>query len=482
MKKCLSISSIALLLLSYQCNAQKELSELSNKKVVVYTTAQNTKLRLSATDTLHFSDFGQPKEDQVCIFVDPTHSFQEMIGIGGAFTDAAAETFGSMSKETQTEFLNAYYDKKKGIAYTLGRTTIHSSDFGSGSYTYIEEGDKELKTFNIRHDREFRIPMIKQAMQTAGGQLTLFCSPWSPPAFMKDTKNMLQGGRLLPEYRAAWANYFVKYINAFEKEGIPIWGLTVQNEPMAKQSWESCIFTAEEERDFIKLYLGPTLHKAGMASKKLIAWDHNRDLIYQRANTILSDPEAAKYVWGIGYHWYETWTGSSMQFDNVRKVKEAFPNTNVLLTEGTVERFNFAKMDDWTLGEKYGHSMVNDFNSGAVAWTDWNVLLNEIGGPNHVNNLCFAPIIYDRTTKILHYTNSYYYIGHFSKFIHPGAKRIISSSNRDVLQTTAFKNTDGSIAVVVLNTSNENMTYRLWIDGKATLVNSLAHSISTLLL
>ena len=266
---------------------------------------------------------------------------------------------------------------------------------------------------------------------------------------------MLHGGKLLPQYRQAWADYYVKFIKTYEQQGIPIWGLTVQNEPMATQKWESCIFTGEEERDFIKGYLGPTLAKGGLGGKKLIAWDHNRDLLYQRASTVLDDPEAAKYVWGIGYHWYETWTGSGMLFDNVRRVHEAYPNTNLIFTEGCKENFDFAKLDDWTLGERYGHSMIGDFNAGTVGWTDWNVLLDETGGPNHVGNFCFAPIIGDTKAGKLIYTNAYYYIGHFSKFIRPGARRIISSSNRDWLQTTAFRNPDGSVAVVVMNAGRQ---------------------------
>ena len=240
----------------------------------------------------------------------------------------------------QKQLLTAYYDKVNGIGYTLARTNIHSCDFSSASYTYVSDGDKELKTFNIDHDRQFRIPLIKQAIAASGGRLTLFVSPWSPPAWMKDNNSMIEGGKLLPQYRQSWANYFVKFINAYQKEGIPVWGLTLQNEPMAKQTWESCYFSAEDERDFIKTYLGPTLIKGGMADKKLLAWDHNRDLIYQTASTILNDKEAAKYIWGIGYHWYETWTGSAMMFDNVRRVAETFPDKKLMFTEGCADRFD----------------------------------------------------------------------------------------------------------------------------------------------
>ena len=264
--------------------------------------------------------------------------------------------------------------------------------------------------------------------------------------------------------------------------GMPIWGLSVQNEPMAKQKWESCLYTAEDERDFVKTYLGPTLKKNGLGDKKLICWDHNRDLIYQRATTLLSDTEAAKYIWGIGFHWYETWTGSAMQFENLKRVKEAFPDKNLIFTEGCVEKFSLDRVNDWALGERYGNSMVNDFNCGTVAWTDWNVLLDENGGPNHVGNFCFAPIHADTKTGKLIYTNSYYYIGHFSKFIQPGAKRISCSTNRDKIQATAFLNPDGKMVVVVLNLSDSKLPFRLWIAGKAAPATSLPHSIMTLII
>jgi glucosylceramidase len=455
--------------------------QLKSKAVTVYTTAQNTDYKLTKTSTLSFNDFGQPPETQVCIFVDPSKTFQSFLGVGGAITDASAETLAKMPLDKQKEIIKAYYDAKDGIGYTLARTNIHSCDFSSDSYTYVADEDKDLKTFSIAHDQQYRIPFIKQAIAAAGGKLTLFASPWSPPAWMKDNNNMLQGGKLLPQYRQAWANYFVKFINAYQKAGIPVWGLSVQNEPMAKQKWESCIFTAEEERDFIKQYLGPTLFKAGMKDKKLIAWDHNRDLLYQRASTILDDPEAAKYVWGIGYHWYETWTGSDMLFHNLKSVAETYPDKNLIFTEGTVEKFDFNKINDWSLGEKYGYSLVNDFNSGTTGWTDWNVLLDETGGPNHVGNFCYAPIIADTKKGEIHYTNIYYYLGHFSRFVKPGAKRIISSSNRDALQTTAFINPDGKVITVVLNTTNQELPYILWMNGKAAETTSLPHSITTLL-
>lgn len=462
--------------------AAKKAAFKTGNQVTVYVTAQNTGYRFTPTATLKLEPAPQPVETEVSVFVDPAKTFQTMIGIGGALTDAAAETFYKLPAAKQQEFLTAYYDADKGIGYTFARTNMQSCDFSSGSYTYVADHDAALKTFDISHDRQYRIPFIKAVRKATNGKLNMFISPWSPPGWMKDNNDMLHGGKLKPEYRQSWANFFARFIKTYEKEGIPIWGLTVQNEPMAKQKWESCIFTADEERDFVKNYLGPTLRKEGLGSKKLIIWDHNRDLLYQRASTILEDPQAAQYVWGIGYHWYETWTGAGMQFENTRRVHEAFPQKNLMFTEGCIEKFDFNRLNDWSLGEKYGISMINDFNSGTVAWTDWNVLLDEKGGPNHVGNYCFAPIHADTRDGSLHYTNEYYYIGHFSKFIRPGAKRIASSASRDKLLTTAYLNPDGKIAVVVMNANDTGIPYHLWLKGRAVNITSLPHSIATLII
>lgn len=452
----------------------------ANKKIKVYTTAEKSNLKLTLTDNLVFSSATQPLEIETSIFVEPSKKFQTFMGIGGAVTDASAEIFAKLSKEKQTEFLNAYYDKQKGIGYSLLRTTIQSSDFSSGSYSYIEENDKELKTFSIEHDRQFRIPLIKQAIQTAGGKLTTYVAPWSPNAFMKSNKNVLKGGTLLPEFYQTWANFYAKFIKAYEKEGIPIWGTSTQNEPMAVQTWESCIYTAEAERDFIKNFLGPTLKKEKLGDVKIIAWDHNRDLMNQRANVIYSDPEASKYVWGMGFHWYETWSGGLPMFENVQKVNEAYPDKGLLFTEGCVERFDAAKYQFWPNAERYGTSMINDFNNGTAGWTDWNILLDQNGGPNHVGNFCFAPIHADTTTGELIYTPSYYYIGHFSKFIHLDAVRVSSAVSRSNLLSTSFLNADGTMATVVMNPTDKEITYSLIIASEKTGVKIPAHSIQTL--
>ncbi|AWK04199.1 glycosyl hydrolase [Flavobacterium crocinum] len=457
-------------------------SSQKNNKIKVFTTAENSTLKLSlSNDLILKNNTTQQKNPTVSIIVNTEKTDQTFIGIGGAITDASAEVFAKLSPKKQQEFLNAYYDKNKGIGYTLARTNIHSCDFSSDSYTYISEGDKELKTFNIDHDRKYRIPLIKKAIETAGGKLTLFVSPWSPPAFMKDNNDILHGGVLLPEFASSWALYYAKFIKAYEKEGIPVWGLTIQNEPMAKQRWESCIYTPEAERDFLKNHLGPTLEKEGLGSKKIIIWDHNRgDMLEKRANLVFSDPEVSKYAWGIGFHWYETWNGGPPQFESVAKVHESFPNKNLIFTEGCIEKFDASKYQFWGNAERYGLNMLNDFNNGTVAWTDWNILLDQNRGPNHVGNFCFAPIHADTTKDELIYTPMYYYIGHFSKFIRPNAKRVLETVSDKSLLSTSFKNSDGQLITIVMNQSDKEIVYSLENQKSKKIITIPAHAIQTI--
>ncbi len=449
------------------------------KTAVIYTTAKDTNLRLSESGEFEFKKAVQTLETQIAVFVNPNKTFQSLLGIGGAITDASAEVFAKLPKDKQDELLEAYYGKN-GICYSLMRTNIHSCDFSSESYTYIEEGDSALKTFNIDHDKQFRIPMIKKAIEKAGS-MTLFASPWSPPAFMKSNQSMLKGGKLLPEFASAWAMYYIKFIKAYQAEGIPVWGITIQNEPMATQKWESCIYTAEEERDFLKNYLGPTMEKEGLADKKIVVWDHNRDLASDRANTIFEDPEASKYAWGLGFHWYETWTGGAPKFDNLREVKAEFPDKQIMFTEGCNEAFTQEKYQYWPNAERYGKSMINDFNCGTVGWTDWNILLDEHGGPNHVGNFCFAPVHGDVEKGQLIYTPAYYYIGQFSKFIHPKAKRVSTTTSRSVLMSTSFLNTDGKMVTVVMNENDYAINYKLVVGDSEGWVTIPAHALQSII-
>jgi glucosylceramidase len=444
-----------------------------NNKLEVIQTAKNTTDRMSKKEDLYLSSIRN--SGQTIIKIDEGQEYQVMEGFGGAFTEAAADTFYKMSSQKRKEILEAYFCPEKGLNYSLCRTHINSCDFSLGNYSYDEtEGDADLKHFNIERDHIRLIPMIKEAMNVKGSKIKFLASPWSPPYWMKTNGEMNHGGKLKEEYRESWARYFAKYIKAYRNEGIDIWGISVQNEPDAVQTWDSCIYSHEEERDFVRDYLGPIMAKEALGDINIIVWDHNTDLVYERAKVILEDEECAKYVWGVGFHWY-----SGDQYENLAKTHTTFPSKKLLFTEGCQE--GGLHLDSWGVGERYGHNMINDFNNWTVGWIDWNMVLNQTGGPNHVGNYCDAPIIANTGTDQLYYENSYYYIGHFSRYIEPGATRIGCSCNGcDQLETTAFKNPDGSLVVVVMNSNDHEVGYTISIGDKGANIKALAHSILTL--
>jgi len=438
--------------------------------------------RFAARALAPFQAAGQPPETDVAVFVDTSKRFQDVFGFGGAVTDAVAEVHATLTPAARQAFLDAYFDPQSGLGYSVLRTTIHSSDFGSRSYTYVRDGDKSLASFDIAPDLTLRVPLLRAALAAGrahGTDMRVFASPWSAPAWMKSNGSMLAGGGLLPAYRDTWARYVVKFVRAYEAAGIPLWGLSVQNEPMAKQTWESMIFSAEEETRFLADHLGPTLKAAGLGDKKILVWDHNRDLLPQRAAHVLSDPKARPYVWGVGYHWYETWAGGAPMHRNVAAVREAWPDVNLLMTEGCIEKFDAARLQDWANAERYGREMIADLNAGACGWVDWNMLLDARGGPNHKNNFCFAPLHADAGGGLV-FTPIYTAIGHFSRYIRPGARRVGAATSRSVLDATAFRNADGALAVVVMNRGEAPLRYRLFVDRREVTVEIPGRALQTI--
>jgi len=440
--------------------------------VGVYLTAKCTGDRLTLKDPVEF----HRKHTSATIYIEPDLKHQEIEGFGGAFTESAAYALSKVSPEKREEVIKAYFDPLEGLGYSLCRTHINSCDFSLGNYSYVETpDDTELKDFNIQRDKNLLIPLIKDAMAVSGSSFKILASPWSPPAWMKTNGKMNDGGKLKPEYAGTWAQYFIKYIKAYAAEGINIWGVSVQNEPDATQRWDSCRYSAGEERDFVKNHLGPALSKQQLDSVKVIVWDHNKNNIVNRAKDILSDPNAARYIWGTGYHWYR-----GEYLNDLARLNNMYPDKKLLPTEGCIE--DGPKVGEWYTGEKYGRSIIGDLNHYAAGWIDWNMVLDEHGGPNHADNFCDAPVIADGETNRIFYNSSYYYIGHFSKFIRPGAVRIGCKINNSKLRATAFQNTDGKIAVVVMNDSGKRIKFSLGQAGGAAHLTSPAHSIMTLLI
>jgi glucosylceramidase len=440
-----------------------------------YLTARDNDDRIAAKPDLieYRSDARFSDNSQSRVWLDPKRRFQTIQGFGGAFTEAAATVWAQLNTPERQAVLQDYFHPELGHGYRFCRVHMGSCDFSLGNYSHANlSGDFALESFSIERDQQALIPFIKAATQMAGHPLQLLASPWSPPAWMKTNGQMNGGGQLKAECAAAWAQYFIRFIQAYAAEGIPIWGVTVQNEPQANQVWDSCIYSAAEERDFIRDHLGPALASANLSHIRIVAWDHNRDEMVERASVIFSDTDAANYVWGTGFHWY-----GENHFDHVQMVHDAWPDKHLLFTEGCQE--GGPRTGEWELGERYARSIINDLNRWTVGWIDWNLLLDATGGPNHVGNLCSAPMLAVVGESRILKQNSFDYLGHFSRFISVGAQRIVCAANREVLECCAFINPDESIVLVVLNRSDEDHSFQISLNDQQWATAMPARSIRT---
>lgn len=415
---------------------------------------------------------GYPPDAIVC---DISKPLQEIVGFGGALTESSAWVLAQLPAERRVEILRRYYDPHEGIGYTLARTHINSCDFSLHLWALDETpGDYDLLDFSLAPMRKWVLPLIHDARRIAGAErFKLLASPWSPPAWMKTNNRMDDGGKLRGEYRPAWANYYVRFVQAMrEEEKIPVWALTVQNEPEAHQTWESCLYTAEEERDFVLNHLGPALARAKLEDVKLLGWDHNRDHLEARATALLGDPATAKYLWGVALHWYV-----SDDFAASARVHAAFPDKQLLFTEGCVEKG--ARPGAWEPGEFYGRNLIGDLSHDVGGWIDWNIVLDLRGGPNHVGNFCDAPVLADTATGTVYYQSSFYYIAHFSRFVRPGARRVFSAGGPRAVESLAFVNPDGGRVVVAMNRTDASVSFAFAIGGETLRGTLPPHAIQT---
>ncbi len=412
-----------------------------------------------------------------CLELDPRERFQEIIGFGGALTESSAWVLAQLTPGKRREVIRRYYHPQEGIGYTLARTHLNSCDFSLNLWSLDEvPGDYDLHHFTLEPMRRWLMPLLHDAREAAGGDANfkLMVSPWSPPAWMKTNNRMDDGGSLRREYAPAWANFYVRFAQAMEREEkFPVWAFTVQNEPEAHQTWESCLYTPEQERDFVKLHLGPALGRAGLLDKvKLLGWDHNRDRLEARAAALLDDPEAAKYFWGLALHWYV-----SNDFAASSRVHSLHPAKPILFTEGCWE--GGKNLGAWEHGEGYAAQMIGDFNNRVAGYIDWNIALDQRGGPNHVGNFCDAPVLVDTRTCEVTYTPAFYCIAHFSRHVRPGAVRIAASDGPTELGSVAFRNPDGSLAVIVLNRTEHAVAFDLSVAGERLSCQIPARAIQT---
>ena len=251
--------------------------------------------------------------------------------------------------------------------------------------------------------------------------------------------------------------------------------LTVQNEPHATQTWDSCRYTHEEEREFLEKHLYPALQEAGLGKIKINMWDHNKERLFDCASTCVTTSTNAM-IDGFAFHWY-----SGDHFDAVRLVREQYPDKRLIFTEGCIE-YSLRDKDQLKNAQIYAHDMIGDFNAGMNLFFDWNIVLDEKGGPNHVSNLCDAPIMCNTNTKEVEYKLSYYYIEQFSHYVLPGAKRIAATCYTDKLETVSFVNPDGTLAVVLLNRTEQCMPVTLRVRGSLVACEIEANSMTTIVL
>lgn len=403
------------------------------------------------------------------LIVYPEITYQNWLGFGGALTNSSCYVLKNLNEDIYNKIMDEYFNES-ALNYSFCRLPIGSSDFSKNSYSYSTK--KDLSDFSISEDMKYIIPVIKSA-QNRNANIKFLSTPWSPPAFMKNNKNLCIGGKLLNKYKNLWAEYLLKYVQEYQKQNINIDYMTIQNEPNAIQFWESCTYTAEEEADFLKHYLFPTFKKNKINTQFLI-WDHNKDNILNRVKETLVDNGALDYATGIAFHWY---TGT--HFENIKLLNDIFPDKLLIHTEGCTGYSKFKPKDELFNANMYAEEIIGDLNAGINAFIDWNIVLDYNGGPNHKRNYCNSPIMISKNNDNYIKTPAFYYIAHFSKYIKPGAKRIAFSKFTNSIQMTAFKNIDNSIVIVLLNKNDYNEEYNLNINNMSFHDNLDSNAIVT---
>ncbi|CAJ0928989.1 unnamed protein product, partial [Mesorhabditis belari] len=414
-----------------------------------------------------------------------TERFQEIIGFGGAMTDAAAINIDRLDNEELEEILLHSYFGDQGIEYNVIRIPIASCDFSTREYSYLNTpGDFSLNSFHLAEEDQWKIKFIRRAQKMARLPIKNFGSPWSAPAWMKTTGHMKGGGKLLEgeKYSKTYAEYFVRFIEDYTAQGIPIWGVTVQNEPSLgedeKYGFQAMFFPPKDQSDFVANHLGPTIAKSKVANRTLIMiHDDFRGNLPEWADITLANPKTDDFVSGIAVHWYGDRDADPMK---LTQTKEKHPRKFILGTEACTGPG--IDLGSFSRGERYAEDIIEDLQHDVSGWVDWNLALDLQGGPNWVSNFVDSPIIVNHTAKEFYLQPMFYAMGHFSKFIKPGAKRVsIKMQKVKDVQGIAFINQDGTVAVVVQNKGDFGVKISIEDErGKQYRVTLQQRSINTL--
>ena len=525
--------------------------QLDSTVEILVTSEQGDRIAKSGN-----ASFSAGKASGTSIVVSPDIVKQTMVGIGSSFTESSAFVLAHLDKEKRREVMNAVYGES-GANFSLARTVIGATDFAvTGKYSYAEvEGDERLENFSIAVDHDgFRqseypgirdeafdlLPMITEALAIKNAQrdkeFRIIASAWTAPPWMKDIEewyipgtleNNFQGtgGDLKEQYVPTYADYLIRYLDAYRAEGVNIWGMTPVNEPHGNGGqWESMHFSPQTQNEFIKNHLGPKLQSSEHRDLKLLIYDQNRDGLKDWTDTILGDPETAPYVYGTAVHWYES--TFKVYEEELVAVHDKFPDFDIIHTEGTIDDLGkpapggigdpvrFQESDwfdndsfwwnenatDWaytaswapnpqdhpiyTPVHRYARNIIVSFDHWMSGWIDWNIVLDRDGGPNHVGNFCGAPIMIDVNTGQIYYTPIYYVLAQFSKTIRPGDKAVqttrhLGGLDEDALHASATINDRKLLSVQLLNTTKQPIKYGLQIGAQFAEVEIPANAVQT---
>jgi len=541
-------------LLTTACKMRNETKNYhlkSTAKIIVTSEAGD---KLAVKENVPFKE-GQPSGHVVQI--NPEILKQKMDGIGSSFTEASAFVLAHLDEAQRHEVMRTIFSED-GANFSMARTHIGACDFSvEGKYSYDDEkGDVALKSFSIQPDLEGfdprkypgikdpnydLLPMIKEALQIKAQQkdqtLNIVSSAWTAPWWMKDIEDWYipgspennwqgTGGSLKKEYYPLYAEYLIKYLKAYQEQGVDIWGITPVNEPHGNNgSWESMHFTPQSQNEFIKKFLGPELHQNGFADLKLLIYDQNRDGVEEWTNLIFADPETAPFVYGVAVHWYSS--TFKVYEDVFDRIHQKFPDFAIIHTEGCIDDLgkdapngvsdpgkyketNWFNNDafwwnqnasDWAYSvtwqginaddhpaytpvHRYARDIIVGIDHWLQGWIDWNVVLDRNGGPNHVGNFCGAPIMIDTQTQEVYYTPIYYILAQFSKTIRPGDQAIktdlhTQDLDADALHACATINAQNLVSVQLLNTTKSPITYQLKIGRQFAEIEIPANAVQT---
>ena len=524
---------------------------LASSTEVIVTSEQGD--RMAAKGNVSFSD-GVAKGTTISIH--PEIRKQTLTGIGSSFTESSAFVLAHLDEESRDKVMADIYSDS-GANFSLARTVVGATDFAvTGKYSYAPvAGDAELEHFSITVDDDgFQksdypgiqdeafdlLPMIREALAIKAAQedqeFRIVASAWTAPPWMKDIEDWYvggtpdnygqgTGGNLKKEYEATYADYLVKYLDAYDAEGIDIWGMTPVNEPHGNSGqWESMHFTPESQRDFIRDLLGPRLRASAHADTRILTYDQNRDHVEEWTDVVLGDPGASEYVYGTAVHWYAS-TNRVFE-ETLNRIHDKFPDFDIINTEATIDNLGVAapagvtdpenyeesgwfdnddfwwnaNATDWAYSatwapnvedhpiytpvHRYARNIIVSLNNWMSGWIDWNVVLDSQGGPNHVGNFCGAPIMIDTDTGQVYYTPVYYVLAQLSRTIRPGdvaiqASTVLDGLSDDDLHASASVSDSGLLSVQVLNTTKQPIEYGLQIGAQFAEVTIPANAIQT---